>query len=99
MTRCGFLFLFVASLTIWPVPGHTTNVTGSLLKPRTGHTATLLASGSVLVVGGSTGFPGVTNTTELYDPLAGMWTSAASLAVPRIYHTATLLPSGKVLIV
>ena len=61
-------------------------------KPRDGHTATLLPSGQVLVVGGGSA------QAELYDPASGVWTPTASLATPRSYHTATLLPSGEVLV-
>ncbi len=69
---------------------------------RLGHTATLLATGRVLVTGGcnSSGSSVCTSvaSTELYDPQTGTWTAAVSLSVPRAGQTATLLPSGKVLI-
>jgi hypothetical protein len=64
---------------------------------RCGHTATLLASGQVLVAGGY--LAGVPATTaELYDPVAGTWTQTGSMASARVEHTATLLPSGRVLV-
>jgi hypothetical protein len=61
------------------------------------HTATLLPSGKVLVVGGD-GY-GILASAELYDPKANSWTSAGSLSTARMQHTATLLPNGKVLVV
>ncbi|MFN7986789.1 MAG: kelch repeat-containing protein [Thermoanaerobaculia bacterium] len=71
-------------------------VTGSFVNVHTGHTATLLPSGKVLVVGGSGG------TAELYDPAAnggvGAFASTGSLVTARSRHTASLLPSGKVLV-
>src|ERR1043165_7905023 len=80
-----------------PVTG-TWTATGSLATMRFYHTATLLHTGKVLVVGGyRTSGPPV-STCELYDPATGMWTSAGSLATARYYHAATMLPSGKVLI-
>lgn len=70
---------------------------GSMATPRSHHTATLLDSGKVLVVGGqSTG--GDTNTAELYDPATHAWSPAASAPTGRYDHTATLLYSGKVLV-
>ncbi|WP_437647217.1 kelch repeat-containing protein [Sorangium sp. So ce362] len=62
---------------------------------RGGHTATLLPSGEVLVVGGS-GDPEA--DVELYDPEADTWTVPALMDVMRIWHTATLLSSGEVLV-
>src|SRR5207248_8624503 len=73
MTRFGFLvlsFLIEASLAACSLSAHATSATGSLLAPRTAHTATLLPSGGVLVVGGSRGWSGTANTTEIYDPLS-----------------------------
>ncbi len=71
---------------------------GAMTSPRDYHTATLLPSGKVLVVGGvRTG--GGLSTAEQYDPATGKWTATGSLATPRYYHTATLLRSGKVLVV
>jgi hypothetical protein len=64
------------------------------LPGRTGHTATLLASGQVLIVGGSDALPAF-----LHDRATGTFTATGSLARPRSGHTATLLPSGQVLIV
>ena len=71
------------------------------------HTATLLQSGKVLVVGGMT-YPtlysrsspetGFLNTAELYDPDTNTWSIASHLAYTRVNHTATLLPSGQVLV-
>jgi len=72
--------------------------TGSMQASRTQHTATLLADGRVLIVGGSTSVEALAST-EIYDPAAGSFVAAASLASPRTGHTATMLPSGKVLIV
>jgi|CXWL01.1.fsa_nt_gi N-acetylneuraminic acid mutarotase len=62
-----------------------------------GHTATLLPNGKVLVLGKAGGVPG-SAVAELYDPSAHTWSAAASPATPRYEHTATLLPNGKVLV-
>lgn len=69
--------------------------TGSLAAARTGHTATLLPSGKVLVTGGdAAGIP--MNSSELYDPSTGQWTPTGNLSTARTGHTATLLPNGTV---
>jgi uncharacterized repeat protein (TIGR01451 family) len=69
----------------------------SLAAARSYHTATLLRSGKVLVVGGWNG-SALIASAELYDPATDSWSSAGTLASARQQHTATLLASGKVLI-
>jgi hypothetical protein len=80
-----------------PISG-TFSTTGSLSNGRENHTATLLASGKVLVAGGGQSSEFIASA-ELYDPTVGLFSAAGSLANGRYGHTATLLPSGKVLIV
>lgn len=62
-----------------------------------GHTATLLRSGAVLVVGGAEQAQYRSGRPELYDPVSGGWQLAA-VAMGRKDHTATALPSGQVLV-
>jgi hypothetical protein len=76
-----------------PTTGRWTE-TGGLGLARSGHTATLLLNGQVLVVGG--GSPGT--SAELYDPGTGQWTATGSLGLARSGHTATLLLNGQVLV-
>jgi MBG domain/MBG domain (YGX type)/Abnormal spindle-like microcephaly-assoc'd, ASPM-SPD-2-Hydin/Bacterial Ig-like domain (group 2)/Galactose oxidase, central domain len=79
--------------------------TTSLSVARYQHTATLLNSGLVLIVGGSdsSGNP-IANGTEVYDPVAGTFAYAglaptyAGLITPRFSHSATLLRDGTVLV-
>src|SRR6266508_2005230 len=72
--------------------------TASLATSRREHSATLLSDGKVLVVGGYTGAT-VLATSELYDPVSGMWTAGVGLlATARREHTATLLADGRVLV-
>ena len=70
--------------------------------PRAAHTATLLPSGKVLVVGGCTRqsceLDEHAASAELYDPATGRFSRTGSLHGPRVGHTATLLESGSVLI-
>ena len=56
------------------------------------HTATLLDSGHVLVVGGPNAI------AEVYDPESGTWYDVGSLATARSDLTATRLASGRVLV-
>lgn len=77
-------------------------ITGSLGTARGTHTATLLASGKVLVAGGRPRFSGQNGnpritTAELYDPGTGIWTPTGSLHTGRSDFTATLMPNGEVL--
>jgi N-acetylneuraminic acid mutarotase len=75
----------------------------ALAQSRAFHTATRLADGRVLVVGGVTGGASgysteTVATAEIFDPATGNWSSAAAMATPRVFHTATLLGDGRVLV-
>src|SRR5262245_17069658 len=56
-------------------------VTGKLKHRRSDHTATLLPSGKVLVVGGL--HDGVLNTAELYDPVTETWSATGNRSEER----------------
>lgn len=76
---------------------------GAMSVSRSLHTATLLADGRVLVVGGytltsSTQRPAGRTSVEIYDPRTGTFTEGPPVNVPRMQHTATRLPSGRVLV-
>ncbi len=56
------------------------------------HSATLLPSGDVLVVGGfDSDLPGTLDSTEVYHPVQGTWAPAARAPGPKIFHSATVL--------
>ena len=63
-----------------------------------GHTATLLASGKLLVVGGVKSAGAGTAAADLFDPVSATWTPVAPMNVMRTSHTATLLNDGRVLV-
>ncbi len=77
----------------------TWSATGSLNESRSLHTATLLPSGKILVIGGQYTIGAVNrNSAELYDPSSGTWSLVTPMSVPRAGHTATFLVSGEVLV-
>jgi hypothetical protein len=64
---------------------------------RTGHAATTLADGRVLITGGATDPSDL--AADLYDPQTGTFTATGRMNEPRDGHTATLLEDGRVLVV
>jgi hypothetical protein len=74
------------------------NKTGSMNAARGNHTATLLATGEVLVTGGDNFTDGSLASAELYNPATGNWTLTGSMSVPRFDHEAALLQNGQVLV-
>ena len=79
-----------------PVLG-TSMVVGSMSIGRTGHTATLLPSGKVLIAGGAEETTQLA-TAELFDPITNTFTLTGSMTIGRASHTATLLLNGMVLL-
>jgi N-acetylneuraminic acid mutarotase len=84
-----------------PVSGRWSE-TNPMNYARSGHTATLLPDGRVLVVGGNLSTSPTSdtylNSAEIYDPTTSKWSIADSMSVPRSGHSATLLPNGTVLV-
>jgi hypothetical protein len=81
------------------------SATQDMVASRAGHTATLLANGTVLVAGGAGSAEesacqchAPIGTAELYDPASGTWSDTASMIEVRGGHTATLLADGRVLV-
>jgi len=66
---------------------------------RFGATATLLATGGILVIGGDGGGadPASSLTAEIYSQLANTWTPAAPLPHRLFRHAAARLGNGKVI--
>jgi hypothetical protein len=93
-------------LTTGALPGKTMSArrvgvvyaASSMLEPRSGHTATLLPDGKVLIVGGMRRNQDFYRSAELYDPVEGKFHPAGEISVGRVGHVAVLLGSGKVLI-
>lgn len=64
------------------------------------HTATLLTTGNVLVVGGYSGKANAALARAfIFHPTLNTWSEIPPLPAPRMLHTATLLGNGRVLVV
>ncbi|WP_224364917.1 Kelch repeat-containing protein [Hyalangium versicolor] len=111
MTRSGLVLMlaFIAGCTAdkedSPGPGQSASqslsTTGTMLNARSSHAAVLLASGKVLVTGGTGAtddIHGARKDAELYDPATGLWTPAGTMNEARITQSAVLLPSGKAMV-
>lgn len=90
--------IFDAKAAAWRTVPHL------LATGRAAHTATSLADGTVLMVGGSKardhgGGGQPLRSTEIYDPAAQAWHPGPSLAHGRLGHAATELKDGRVLVV
>jgi hypothetical protein len=74
-------------------------LTGRMNVARSGHQATLLRDGRVLVTGGSDQNGQAIGRAEIYNPFTGAWGLAQANIVPRLGHAAARLHDGRVLVV
>ncbi len=66
---------------------------------RSGHQATLLDDGRVLVTGGSDDGGAAINRAEVFNPVTRSWADVEPNIFARVEHAATLLQDGRVVVV
>jgi hypothetical protein len=70
----------------------------SMLEPRSGHSATLLPNGKILIAGGMRRNQDFYKSAELYDPSTGKFAATGEMSERRVGLAAVLLRSGKVFV-
>jgi hypothetical protein len=97
----GLLVAIATSRGVVSADSHTGSVipAAPMLEPRSGHSATLLQDGRILIAGGMRRNQDFYRSAELYDPATGRFQSTGGMNIARVGHAAVLLHSGKVLIV
>ena len=110
MNRLGFslLICIIAIVTLGAAAFHSASesnlrvgsvtAVGAMLEPRSGHTATLLPNGKVLIAGGMRRNQDFYKSAELYDPASGKFEATGEMNERRVSPVAVLLRPGKVLI-
>jgi WD40 repeat protein len=110
MTRFRLLSVVVITFSIaivaaafypsQPTINHAGSLTAAapMLEPRSGHSATLLPDGKVLIAGGMRRNQDFYKSAELYDPTTGKFQPTGEMSIGRVGHIAVLLRTGKVLI-
>jgi uncharacterized protein (TIGR03382 family) len=69
---------------------------GKLVEARQSHTATVLASGKILIAGGDAAE--IRSSAEIADPMTGLSMLTGPMKERRTKHAAARLPDGKVLV-
>ncbi|PYJ20086.1 MAG: hypothetical protein DME99_10960, partial [Verrucomicrobia bacterium] len=96
LTACAMLA--IATLVV-ASSSHQVEQLDSLVVPRTGHAATALSDGRVLITGGHDNTGNLVAVSEIFDPETQISTASATLTTARVDHTATRLADGRVLVV
>jgi Galactose oxidase, central domain len=106
--RFVLVFLMVSSLAVAIAPSRrmvpvnpqlgSVSPAAPMLNPRSGHSATLLPDGRILIVGGMRRNQNFYKSAELYDPATDKFTVIARMTTRRGRPSATFLDSGDVLI-
>jgi hypothetical protein len=88
--------LYASSEIFDPSTGQFTSA-GLMATQRDFQTASLLASGKVLVAGGDS-VSQTEATADLFDPSSGSFAATGKMTEPRFYHAASTLNDGTVLL-